>query len=194
VEARLTALPRTRVAATLLALLIPREDVEAIIGDLEEEAAVRASGSRWYWVQVARSIPAVLWLPIVRGGWLATCGVALTACATQTAIEVTTGFAIHRFAPADALWPSIAALAVTLTSLALVSFKASRVRRGAATVLAGIAVGAVTLQLALVAQAGGELPAGTLAALIVAPGTVLAGGFLSSSSRSRRLPRGDARR
>ena len=170
--------PRARVATTLLAFLIAREDVDAIIGDLEEERASLPSGSRWYWAQIARSILPVLWLSVHRSGLLATCGVALTACLAQMAIEVTTGVAVYRFAPRDALWPAAIALIVTFTSLALVSFRASRIRPGAAIVLAGIAVCAITLQLALAAQAGRDLT-GALVALVVAPAMALVGGFLS---------------
>ena len=181
----MTMLPRARVATALLIFLIPREDVHAIIGDLEEESAFRGSESRWYWWQVARSIPAVLWLTIHRGGWLATCATALTACVVQIAIEVTTGFAVVRFAPIGALWPSVAAVVVTFTSLMLVSFKAAQVRRGAANVLAGVALCAIALQLAVVGHAGQELPTATLAALVAAPGTALVGGFLSSKTHER---------
>jgi hypothetical protein len=184
-ETRMTVSLRARVATALLACLVPLEDVEAIIGDLEEEETSRASGSLWYWAQVMRSIPSVLCLPISRGGWLATCSVALTACVMQVVIEMTTGLTIHRFAPLGSHWASVVAIFVTLASLALVSFKAARIRPGAATVLAGVAVCAITLQLAVAAQAGRGLPVGTLAALVVAPGTVLVGGFLSSTTRQR---------
>jgi hypothetical protein len=176
---------RTRIATTILALLLPREDVEAMIGDLEEEQASRGPGSRWYWAQVLRSIPAVLWLPIQRDGWLATCGVALTAGALQIVVELITGLTVQRFAPLEVLWPSVVAGVVTLASLALVSFEASRIRRGAATVLAGVAVCAIALQLALASQAGRDLRGGALAALIVAPGMALTGGFLTSRTRKR---------
>ena len=181
----MTALVRTRVATTLLTFLLPLEDVETIIGDLEEEKTSRAWGNAWYWAQVMRSIPAVLWLPTRRGGWLATWSVALTACAMQIAIEVTTGFAIHRFAPVDAQWPKVVVIVITLASLTCVSFEAARIRPGAATALAGLAVCFITFQLAVAAQVGRGLPVGMLAALVVAPVMALTGGFLSSRARQR---------
>jgi hypothetical protein len=184
VEEGVTALTQSHVAMTLLSLFIPQEDAEAIIGDLEEERASRAFGSRWYWSQIARSIPAVMWLTICRGGWVGTCGIAAAACAVQIAVEVTTGFAIYQFTPIDAMWPSVVAIVVTLTSLALVSYKASRIRRGAAIVLAGVAVCAVAVQLTLAAQAGPDLRSGTVIALIVVPGTILFAGSVSSRVRT----------
>jgi hypothetical protein len=184
-EARMTRLLRTRVATTLLTFVLPLEDVEAIIGDLEEEETSRAWGDAWYWAQVMRSVPAVLWLPTRRSGWLATWSVAVTACVVQIAIEVSTGLAIRRFAPLDAQWPPVVAIVVTLASLIGVSFEAARIRPGAATAFAGLAVCAITFQLAVAAQAGSSLPVGMLAALVVAPGTALAGGFLSSKARRR---------
>jgi hypothetical protein len=179
---------RARIATALLACLLPREDVETIIGDLEEEGAVRQSTSgsaRWYWAQLLRSVPALFWLPIHRGGWRSTVGVALAACAIQIAIEVTTGFAVRELAPTGAQWPPFVALIITLTSLALVSYMASGIREGAATALAGVAVFAIAVQLMLAIQMNRVLPIGLLAALIVVPGTALIGGALSSKTCRR---------
>jgi hypothetical protein len=181
----MTARLSTRVATTLLALFIPHQDVEVLIGDLEEERTFGASASRWYWSQVLRSIPEAVWLTILRGGWKATCGVAAAACVMQVAVELITGFAVYYLTPIGALWPSITAGAITLASLAFVSFKASQIRRGAAAILALIAMCAIMAQLMLAIQVRQELPGGMAAALVAVPGVVLVGGLMSSRPRKR---------
>jgi hypothetical protein len=184
----MTVPPRAHIATALLTFLLPREDVETIVGDLEEEDVARRSTSgsaRWYWAQLVRSVPALLWLPIHRGGWRSTVGVALAACAIQAAIEVTTGFAVRELAPSGGHWPAFVALVITLTSLALVSYMAAKVREGAATAVAGVAVFAIAVQVMLAAQMHRGLPIGLLAALVVVPGTALIGGALSSKTCRR---------
>ena len=181
----MTARLSTGVATVLLTLFMPCQDVKLLIGDLEEERTSGASGSRWYWSQILRSIPAVAWLTIRRGGWMATCGVVAVTCGIQMAVEMVTGFAVYYLTPRGAVWPSITAGVITVVSLALVSFKASQIRRGAATILAMIAVCAITMQLVLAAQARQDLPSETVAALVVVPVVVLVGGSMSSRPRIR---------
>jgi hypothetical protein len=181
---------RARAASCLLALILPGQDVETIIGDLEEEDASRPpsrSGSPrwWYWAQIMRSLPVFLWLPIQRSGWPSTVGVALAACAIQAAVEVTTGFAAHELSPPEAKWPGVLTLAVTLPSLTLLSYQATRLRSGAATALPAVALLAIVVQLLLGAKAGRVMPLGTLAALVVGPSVAFTGGFLALKRRQR---------
>ena len=181
-------LSRAHVATWLLACVLPGQDVETIIGDLEEEYASRSRSPsdsvRWYWAQIMRSIPVFLWLPIQRSGWLSTFGVALAACAMQAAIEVTTGFAVHELFPPDAPWPAFLALIVTLPSLTLLSYQATRIRPGAGTALAAVAAFAIVVQLLLAAKAGRGIPLGTqLASLVVGPSMAFMGGVLSLNTR-----------
>jgi hypothetical protein len=174
---------RASVATRLLAFVLPLRDVECVIGDLEEEYGARSQAparlAGWYWAQIARSMPALLWLHIRRGGWPSTFGVAIAACAIQAAVEMTTGIAVHELAPPDAQWPAAVAVVVTLTSLIVLSYKAARIRPGAALVLAGVAALALAAQLLLAAQSGRGIPRGTVVALIVVPAIVCTGGFLS---------------
>jgi hypothetical protein len=180
---------RARVVACLLSCVLHHQDVEAIIGDLEEEYAWRArAGYRpdwWYWVQVMRSLPSLLWLPIQRGGWPSTVGVAFAACALQAGIEIAAGVTAHRLSPPDAQWPAILTLGVTLPSLTLVSYQANRIRPGAATALAAIGVLAVGAQLILATATGHGLLPGTVAALVVVPATVLTAGSWGLRARHR---------
>ena len=170
---------RAYLATMLLGCVLPRRDVEAIIGDLEEEA----DSAGWFCVQVVRSIPALLWLTVYRSGGGATFGLAVVICAIQMAIEVATGFAVYELAPADALWPAIAALVVTMASLTFLSYRATRIRTGAAAALAGVATCLIGLRLLLVLQAGQGIHPGTLAALLTSPAAIFTGGFLSFRSQ-----------
>jgi len=177
-------LSRTRVATWILAGALPAEDIEPVIGDLEEEYASRSrSGSfpaRWYWAQIVRSMPIFLWLSIRRAGW-ATLGVALGACALQAGIEVTIKLAVLTFG-AGAPWPAALSLLVTLPSLTLLSYVATRMRPGAATAMAAVIVFVVLVQLSV--KVGSGLPFGTqMAALVIGPTMAFTGGVLSLRTR-----------
>jgi hypothetical protein len=189
VEASLMRASRARIATALLTFLLPRQDVEAIVGDLEEEngsiSQSSSASSWWFWRQVVRSIPPLFWLPIQRGGWRSTFGVAVAACAIQVVIEVTTGVAVHELSPPSAQWPALVALLVTLGSLALVGYASARIRAGAATALASMAGAAILARLVLTAFAGGGVAVEAVAALIVAPAMVVMGGSLSFRARQR---------
>jgi len=178
---------RPHVAAAVLGFVLPRQDVEVIIGDLEEEdvACQLSSGgsSRWYWLQIARSLPSLIWLPISRDGWRSTFAVAFGACVVQIVIEVTTAVAMRELSSPRAQWPAVLALVLTLASLALVSYTAVRIRAGAGIALAGLASAAIILRLALDAHAGVEVPLQAVAVLLVAPATVIMGGRLSLRTR-----------
>lgn len=67
--------------ATLLLLLAPRDYREILAGDLHEEFVQRGGPRRWYWRQVARSLPGMLELRARRTEWLQPAAVSLVACA-----------------------------------------------------------------------------------------------------------------
>jgi hypothetical protein len=138
---------------------------------------------RWYWAQIVRSMPVFLWLPVRRGGWLPTVGVALGVCAVQAMIELTTKFAVVGLFPSDSRWPAILTLAVTLPSLALLSYMATRIRSGAATMLTVVVVFAVVVQLA-VKDGFGMTMWSQLATLVVGPSMAFTGGVLSMKTRT----------
>jgi hypothetical protein len=176
-------LSRAQAAALLLTCVLPAQDVETIIGDLTEECACgtwsSSARTRWYWAQLLRSIPAFLWLPIQRGGWKSTFGVALAACAAQAAIEVTTRFAMYQLPLPDAWWAPLS-LVVTLPCLMFLGYRATRVRPGAATALPAVIAFGIVMQLLLAAWADAGIPLATqVASLVVAPSVALAGGVLS---------------
>jgi len=181
---------RPRWAGRLLAGVLPPSDVEAAIGDLEEEYALRsqatslASATQWYWGQVARSVPVFAWASVRRGGWGSTLAVALGACVVQAAVELATKVAMSAVVTPDTRLPAILTLAVTLPTLVLLSYVAARIRPGGATMLTAVILVAVVLQLAVKTNAG--LPVwNQIAALVVAPSAAFAGGILSLRARHR---------
>jgi hypothetical protein len=179
-------LSRSRVANWVLACALPPQELEIILGDLEEEYALRSRSTpgafRWYWAQIVRSVPVLLWTTVRRGGWLPTLGVALGACAVQAMIELTAKFAIVGLFPPDARWPAVLTLVVTLPSLMLLSFLATRIRPGAATMLTALIVLAVVIQLTV--KNGLGLTFWTrFASLFVGPSIAFTGGVLSLKTR-----------
>jgi hypothetical protein len=186
VEEDVMRLSRSRVASWVLACAVPPQDREVIIGDLEEEYALRSRSTpgacRWFWAQIVRSIPVLLWTPVRHGGWLPTLGVALAGCAVQAMIELTTKFAIVRLFPLDARWPAVLTLVITLPSLALLSYLATRIRPGAATMLTALIILAVVIQLT-VKNGPGMTSWTRFAALFVGPSTAFTGGVLSLKTR-----------
>jgi hypothetical protein len=176
---------RGHVASRLLSFVLPGEEVDTVIGDLEEEYVSRPSHARgrWYWAQVVRSVPFLLWIPIQRGGLLPTLGIAFAACAAQATLELAAGFAVYSWFPPDAPWPRLMTLTVTLPSLLFVSYRAARACPGAATVVAGVAVLTLLGQLLLASQSGHGMPDGLLAALVIVPSLALTGGSLALARR-----------
>lgn len=176
--------PRVRWAIRAFASVVPPRDVDVLIGDLEEEYALRAQSAAprviavWYWSQVARSVPFLMWISVRRGGLLATIATAVIACLAQAIVEGAThavatslvGYGV----PALTLLPVI----VAIPSLALVSYVATRIRSGASIVLIALIVLAIAVQL----MAKTETSISTwnqLVALLCAPPAAFAGGALA---------------
>lgn len=180
------SLSRSGLAGWLLGCVLPRRELEIIIGDLEEEYALRCrstpDASRWYWIQVFRSLPPLLWAPVRRGGWLPTLGVALAACVVQALVELTTKLALVDLLPAGARSLDFLTLLVTLPSFTILSYLATRVFPGAATMLAGIVLFAVFLQVAV--QDGQGMTIWTqLSALCAGPSMAFTGGVFARRTR-----------
>jgi hypothetical protein len=175
---------RARAASWLLAFVLPAQDIEFVVGDLEEEYSSRAS-RRWYWGQLARSVPRLMWLPIRHGGLVPTCGVALAAGSVQALIELVIGTALYQLGPTGARWPVALSVPVTLASLLFVSHEAARLRPGAATVLAVVAEAVGVWRVLFAASAGEPAPLAVLAGLVIVPTMAFAGGVLAL----RRPPR-----
>jgi hypothetical protein len=135
----------SRIASAILAWALSPDDRQVVLGDLVEEYAIRReersalSARWWYWSQVLRSVPWLLWSPVPRIGWAGTVGVASAACAAQAAIELTTAIVFPRVFHSDARGAVPGTFAVVLGSMVIVSWIANRVRPGAGALLTLIA-------------------------------------------------------
>src|SRR5262245_34752215 len=79
--------------ASILRSLAPDCDVEAMLGDLTEERASRrrraprSSHGPWYWGQVLRSTPELLWASVTGRGWPTTWGAACLLYVAAAAVQ-----------------------------------------------------------------------------------------------------------
>jgi hypothetical protein len=141
-------------ATWLLTRLAPEGDREPLIGDLEEEYALRARADSsyaprlWYLRQVCSSIPPVLRIRLSREAWLATLGVALLAYFAVGLGQLAIGWSIP-----SSLEPTYdpLGLIVTFPVVVLIGYFAELSRRGAATVLAALMMLAITTITLLIA-------------------------------------------
>jgi hypothetical protein len=139
------------VATWLFSRLVPKADREPLIGDLEEEYALRArmdsssAPPTWYARQICSSIPHVIALRLFAAAWLATVGVALVAY-----IAVGLGQLVIYWAIPTSSAPTYNPLGVIMSFplVAVIGYFAELSRRRAAIVLATImlfAIAAVTV-------------------------------------------------
>lgn len=173
-------------ATWLLESLLPKTDRDAVLGDLIEEYAIRARSAspatvaRWYWGQVSRSIPQVMWFAIRRGGLPSTLSVALAAYVAIGPVESAALAAIARLLGGRP--HTLVGVMVGLATIAVVGYVATWVRPGAAQALAAIVLIAVVL---LMATMSGSAPLWYgLTFLIVGPVAALAGGTLCLARRT----------
>ena len=166
-----------RIACWLLACLLPERDREAVMGDLAEEYALRSrSASLWYWGQVYRSIPSMVWRSVSGGRWLPTLSVAMGAYIAAGAIEFVADLAISRWVAPDAPVYAVLGLIAGLATMALGGYVAAWIRPGAATALAGIVM--ISVAVLMVTKSGAVPLWYQLAFLIAGPLASLAGGRL----------------
>jgi len=179
-----------RLAIRLLESLLREEDRDAVIGDLIEESAIRArrssraSATRWYCGQVARSIPLVLWSELRRGHWFGTLSVAILAYVAASVLEsVGTSVVLELLQP-DPRLATVLSVIVGLATMVLGGYVAASIRRGAAHVLAGI-IFIVVVVLFVAVPASAPLWYG-LTFLLAGPLAALAGGRLNVIRRTHR--------
>jgi hypothetical protein len=175
----------SRLADWVLTCATPSEDREAVVGDLAEEYAIRLSeGSParalwWYWNQVIRAVPWLLWIPLRRSGVFGALAVAIVACIVQAGVELCAVFVIRNVAvQVNSIGPQVG-LSVVLLSLFMVSYAAARVRPGAGTLVAVIAMVAAVSQSIAIGPAA--LGLSHVAGAIAAPSAALAGAAFSTA-------------
>lgn len=183
-----TPLP-PRVATWLLGTALTATDRDAVLGDLVEEHGMRVRHSsafdagQWYWGQVCRTIPVVVWRRTIRDGWLWTFGAAAGAYIAAGFIESAGLSLVARWSNGQT--PShLISMMVGLAALAMAGYLASWMRRGSADVLAALIVIAVFV-LSLVLP--GRVPFWYgVAFLLLGPLSAHAGGRLARSSHRRK--------
>jgi hypothetical protein len=174
----------SRLADWVLACATAPDNRDAVAGDLAEEYAIRLSeGSQlravcWYWSQVFRTVPWLLWIP-VRKGLFGVLVVALAACVVQAGVELFAASVIRTLLAPDAAASLLIGLAVVLLSMFAVSYVAARVRPGAGTLLMMIAIVAVLAQ--SIAMGPAAFGLSHVAAALAAPLAALSGAVLSTA-------------
>jgi hypothetical protein len=182
-----------RVATWLLGCLLPPRDREAVLGDLIEEYAIRAGSpplstvARWYWWQVSRSIPQILWSSIRREGLLSTLGVAFGAYIAAGLLEFAGVAAISKLLGPNAGPFAVLNVVIGLATMVLGGYVAAWIRPGAASALAGMVMIAVVILMVTMSDSA-PLWYG-LTFLIVGPLAALAGGTLYFTKDTRRAGR-----
>jgi hypothetical protein len=172
----------SRIGNWLLSQIVAEHSREAILGDLAEECAVRARSAHettvfcWYWGQVCRSIPPVLWQAFKSGRWLPTLLAALGAYIGAGLLEFTGTIALTKLVPPDGRYYRLLILIIGLTTMGMGGFVAAGIRRRAATVLAGIVLIVVAV---LMVMFGDSAPLWyQIAFLSLGPLTAYGGGSL----------------
>jgi hypothetical protein len=145
--------PPPRVANWLLGRLLPERDREVVMGDLVEEYALRARSasrvtvSHWYWGQVCRSIPRIVWRSARRGHWLPTLSVAMGAYIAAGMIEFAGDAAISKLVAPESPMLAVVGMIIGLATMALGGYLAAWVRPGASTALAWIVMISVAVMM-----------------------------------------------
>jgi hypothetical protein len=174
----------------LLGYFLPELDRQAILGDLVEEYGIRvrsastSNATSWYWSQVGRSIPPVLWASIRRGAWLSTVGVAIGAYVVAGMIEFASVAVLAKLLSPVGRVFTVLSVIVGLATMALGGYFAAWVRPAAATILAGIVI-IVIVVLFLTMRDSAPLWYG-LTFLIFGPLAALGGGALCRVKRTGR--------
>ena len=185
----MTVRPPSRLAGWLLGCVLPREDAEAVIGDLIEECALKQSDSRlqlswWYWSQVSRSVTPLVWTRIRRERWGASFAAAIAAFILANIVEMVATSAIGKFVDGQPVVLVSLNLVVGLAAMAMGGYIAAWLHPRASGIVALLIVVVVVAFMATMEMSGplwyhvGFLVLGPLAAW--------AGGALLRRTRCRK--------
>jgi hypothetical protein len=182
--------PRSlHVATWALSWLAPRDQREALLGDLAEEYALRAKAAsssmafNWYLRQVCASAPPLLWARLTATAWIATVGVALIAYVAVGVVEVVANWVIAGSSAAPTAAYNPLGMFVTFPMVVLIGYVAAGFRRAAIFVLAAMMLLSVT---AMTLWATESMPGWyRIAYFIVGPAASFIGGALRSRQPGR---------
>lgn len=173
---------RLQVAMWMLSRLAPEDEREALVGDLLEEHALRASkisaaaALKWCLRQVCGSALPLLWGRLRRGAWLATIGVALLAYTAVGVVEFVVNRAMSSPPAAGPVAYPLLGLIIPFPTVVLIAYFAARIRRRAPLVLGAIMLLMVTIMTVTSAEA---VPTWyRIAYFLVGPVAALMGGAL----------------
>jgi hypothetical protein len=171
----------------VLAWLMPSAHAEALLGDLLEERRLRrqtespASATRWYWMQLASSLPVLLWTSLQRGSWFITIATAVASFVAAVGIQLVLQSALMTTSK------SVQAVIVPLSfaaTLAACGYVAASIRLGAARLLAFLVFAASCAMLAISTRAPLWYD---WSLLVLGPVATIAGAALSGRLRRVRL-------
>ena len=167
----------------ILARLMPDAQAEALIGDLIEEYQLRLhaapdAAARWYWKQLAASIPSLIWASARRGSWLTTVAAAVVSYVAGGALEFVLT-AVVMAMPASMFVRTLLTLLAGVAGLVAGGYLAASIRLEAARVLALLVLVATCV---LMATIPGSAPLWYQRAfLVLGPLSPIAGAALSAA-------------
>lgn len=169
-----------RLAQWLLGGLVAGRDREVLLGDLAEEFSLRVhssgAGGFWYWGQVLRSVPVVVWSSVRQGRWILTLAVALGAYIAAGIVEFFATGTLSGFLSPDSPMHTAASLCIGLATILAGGYVAARIRPGADKAMGILVAFAVV---ALMAAQVGNVPLWYQVAFLVAgPFSSVAGGVI----------------
>jgi len=130
--------------------LAPRSEREALLGDLAEEYALRASeasrsaGRQWLLRQICASVPPLLWARITRWAWITTLGVALLAYVAVGIVELIVSRMMATAPDATQAAYNPLGMGLTFPLVVLIGYVAAGCSKRAPRVLAAMMVLSVT--------------------------------------------------
>jgi hypothetical protein len=173
-------------ATWILSRIVSNSEREPLMGDLEEEYALRvnAAGSsaafKWYLQQICASAPPLLYARLTQAAWIATAGVALLAYIAVGLVELIVNWAISSSSTASY---NPLGMGITFPMVVVIGYFAARFRPRAAIVLGAMMLLAVTVMTATATESVPQWY--RIAYFFVGPAAV----FIGSALRSRRQPR-----
>ncbi len=129
-------------ACRLLESIAPVACQEAMLGDLIEEYTLLAesraplTASRWFWSQVCRSVPPLVWCSLRSRDWLMKMIIAMGVYVAMAVMKFAADLTISKLAAPAPMTEVVLAPALFLATCAIGGCVAARIRRGASIFLA----------------------------------------------------------
>lgn len=178
-----------RLCSGLVECLLPRDLGELVVGDLNEEFALRvrsmsrAQATSWFLVQAAASLPGLLMLSGRRGSWFKSLGVAVAAYLALGFVEPYMHRAVSALFEPGFHAQLVLDLTVGFVACACGGFVSTWIHRGSALLYSVIGTALLAW---MMTRANPDLPSWFLAAfLAIALVAPLAGGVVSIACANR---------